>query len=902
MMNFRKVSIQRNNGEQGFSLIEVLVATAVLAIAFTVALLLYNTARQSFKKGENAAVNQQGVRLGYDALVADLRMSGYNFNPDGAANRPDEQIEGAFARAITVRADFDANDPVASLAPETSLEGGQFLSVSTGNDEIVTYVLAKPDGSSTGSIRIDVDVAEAQRDADVEAVTITNVAVTHNNPPYTLYRITLNNDTSTFGNASFFVREPIVDNVRSLDFQYFDQAGNDITTTVTPIGGVDTAAAKIIRGSIARIGVQLVGMTEDPDNAYVDPDETIASAVNHRKFSVSGLVSPRNFGMKGQRDLSTDVTPPSKPATPTLEVGHCGGIFVSWTANPVSEQIAYYRVSYGLTAAAADESRSSGATSLYMAGLNDATQYWVKIFAVDAAGNVSIPSDAASTTTTNVNTPQAPTNPAVQSGLVGAVRLTWNAVTQNTQALPAFDPAAPTIRDLAGYRVYRSDASNFAGAVMIADETVNNPAASPAYADSQSVACKTYYYKVSAVDACGVESALTTVVSGASTATIAPAVPINVQAFFGGPNNIIVDWDPVDTNVNDESIYIERYEIWKTPLQGDLITDPAPASILAGRVTNGDSVFTDNQTIGSGYTVFYGVKAQDSCPNTSAMSELAQPTCAFGGDVVFLTPSSDEPVAGVVQIRVEVQNPTDAAYTDLQLDFLHKPTGTLQTLNLGSADPPSWYHEWLANPSGPYQITATVTNDTGCTKSTSIDVAAGYDVGCCLSPPTPDIDPLFLTCAGGSLKCRLISYEMINNNCLTSVAIEDMTVSFTDDVANGALLQSVSFDGNTIWNVSPNSPSPANNSFDSDGNGMCDLDEMCPSLGIDRDTTNPVTVSYLFSEEMAVRARRSQPGVENRLQTEYQFRLLDSSGSPTSITGTCGPSTGIFHNLQVEAQ
>ena len=73
------------------------------------------------------------------------------------------------------------------------------------------------------------------------------------------------------------------------------------------IKGIDTAAARLQRGLIARIGIDLVGMTEDPDNDYVDPDETVASARNHRKFAVEGDVTPRNFGMKGQRDLFVDV-------------------------------------------------------------------------------------------------------------------------------------------------------------------------------------------------------------------------------------------------------------------------------------------------------------------------------------------------------------------------------------------------------------------------------------------------------------------------------------------------------------------------------------------------------------------------------------------------------------------
>ena len=36
-----------------------------------------------------------------------------------------------------------------------------------------------------------------------------------------------------------------------------------------------------------------------------------------------GDVTPRNLGMVGIQDLAADITPPTKPGTPTLVPGHC---------------------------------------------------------------------------------------------------------------------------------------------------------------------------------------------------------------------------------------------------------------------------------------------------------------------------------------------------------------------------------------------------------------------------------------------------------------------------------------------------------------------------------------------------------------------------------------------------
>ncbi|HVQ35484.1 MAG TPA: hypothetical protein VMT33_05685, partial [Candidatus Bathyarchaeia archaeon] len=113
------------------SLIEVLVATAILVLAIIVALVVYDGSRKAFKKGENATEQQEAVRIAYDRLTADLRMLGYNVNPDGNPNRPDEQLEAALDHAIVLRGDFDIND-AASTTPESTLDNGAFPAVSTG--------------------------------------------------------------------------------------------------------------------------------------------------------------------------------------------------------------------------------------------------------------------------------------------------------------------------------------------------------------------------------------------------------------------------------------------------------------------------------------------------------------------------------------------------------------------------------------------------------------------------------------------------------------------------------------------------------------------------------------------------------------------------------------------------
>src|SRR5881628_4001932 len=116
----------------------MMVASAIFAIAAAVAFILYSAAQKSYKAGENSTDQQQATRVAFDRMISDIRLAGFNTNPDGDTTRVDEQIEGMWDTAVTIRGDFDFEDPAASVSPESLLAGTNYNVVSTGNDEIVT--------------------------------------------------------------------------------------------------------------------------------------------------------------------------------------------------------------------------------------------------------------------------------------------------------------------------------------------------------------------------------------------------------------------------------------------------------------------------------------------------------------------------------------------------------------------------------------------------------------------------------------------------------------------------------------------------------------------------------------------------------------------------------------------
>lgn len=80
MTGFRKTgSSLRKHPEAGFTLIEVMAAIAILAIAMTAVFATFSTQHQTFITQSRVAEMQQNLRLATDVLVRDIRLAGYGF-------------------------------------------------------------------------------------------------------------------------------------------------------------------------------------------------------------------------------------------------------------------------------------------------------------------------------------------------------------------------------------------------------------------------------------------------------------------------------------------------------------------------------------------------------------------------------------------------------------------------------------------------------------------------------------------------------------------------------------------------------------------------------------------------------------------------------------------------------
>src|SRR3954470_8064175 len=230
--------------QRGFTLAEILVTTAIFAIIMIAALTVYDKSNKAFRSGTESADLQQSTRIGFDKLVADLRMAGFDYNRGGNPTgngqfpQPDEQIEYAGKNAVVFRANFNYNTAAATgngLEPtytpvDQATLGPIFPFVTTSDDEIVAYVLRSTDTTkNTGSISFYVDAQKPRKaypgGLAESLIKISNtlcptcgVDTTNANPPYTLYRMTLSDIKRRQPGT------PVAENIRSLTFFYYTDA------------------------------------------------------------------------------------------------------------------------------------------------------------------------------------------------------------------------------------------------------------------------------------------------------------------------------------------------------------------------------------------------------------------------------------------------------------------------------------------------------------------------------------------------------------------------------------------------------------------------------------------------------------------------------------------------------
>lgn len=239
------------------------------------------------------------------------------------------------------------------------------------------------------------------------------------------------------------------DGTKTVYVQFQDAAGN-WSSAATDTIVLDTTAPSITAITttvITSSSVTIAWTTNEPSTSQIDYGPTTAygtttpldtALVTSHSVTLNGLIANAtyNFRIRSSDALSTegasanatfiiDTTAPSIPAGLTATAVSSSQINLSWTASTDNVAVTGYQVFRGgnLVAAVASTSYSN-------IGLVAGTNYVYTVKAIDAAGNTSLASGSANTTTLALDTTfptVAVTGPAANATVSGTVLVTANA-------------------------------------------------------------------------------------------------------------------------------------------------------------------------------------------------------------------------------------------------------------------------------------------------------------------------------------------------------------------------------------------------------------------------------------------------------------------------------------------
>jgi hypothetical protein len=293
-------------------------------------------------------------------------------------------------------------------------------------------------------------------------------------------------------------------------------------------------------------------------------------------------------------------------------------VALSWQASSDNVAVTKYRVFRGSLRIAT----LGPSTTTYTDGGLSPGNYHYTIQAMDAAGNLSYPSNTAKATISDTQKPTAPQSLA--ANLNGSsVNLTWQAATDNV--------------GVTGYELFR-------GTTQI----VTLSAATTSYVDTTS-GPGTHQYTARAVDAAGNVSDPSNTASATVPDTQKPTAPQNLTAAANGPSQIDLSWQ-----ASSDDVGVTGYRVFRGTTQ--------VASL------NGSTTSYSDTGLSPG-TYQYTVNAVDAAGNVSDASNTASGTLASPPATLTIPPEADA--------RVEAGSPT----TNFGTSYLRADGGTDPTVD-----------------------------------------------------------------------------------------------------------------------------------------------------------------------------------------------------------------------------
>ena len=338
------------------------------------------------------------------------------------------------------------------------------------------------------------------------------------------------------------------------------------TPTNVVVTDVTTTTAKVT-WSEAKDNVGVVGY-----NVYLNEAKVNETLITTTEYDLTALTEETNYSVKvtavdaaenesGRSEAATFTTPktqdteaPSVPAGVTASDVTQTGAKITWTAATDNVGVAGYNVYLG-------ESRVNTSpvtvTEYELSGLTANTEYTVTVSAVDAAGNESARSDAATFTTLEAEEEKDNEAPSVPAGVTASdvtqtgAKITWTASADNV--------------GVAGYNVYVDETK------VNTDKLVEG-----LELELTGLTPETEYtVTVSAVDAAGNESGRSaaftfTTLKNEEPAPEKPSAPTNVKVSEITHTTAIVTWEPAAERAMAPgyNVYLDDKKQNELPIEG----------------------------------------------------------------------------------------------------------------------------------------------------------------------------------------------------------------------------------------------------------------------------------------------------------------------------------------------